>query len=157
MSISTTARKHTKLLALAVGATIMLSGVQASPASAALSTPEKKLVSLINKARTKRGLGKLKVNGALSKKARKHSTAMMKQGNPVMHSSTKQLFNYMDGANCVARIGENVGTASSVTEMHQAFMKSPGHRHNILGSWKKVGVGIRISNGRFWTTELFCA
>jgi uncharacterized protein YkwD len=150
-------RRPLRLLAVVLAATIVLGAVQAQPASAALTDSEKKLVSLINKARTQRGRSKLQVSGKLSELARKHSNAMINQNNPVKHSTTNQLLTYMDKSNCVARIGENVGTAFSALQMHQAFMKSAGHKENILGSWKKVGVGVRKSGGRLWTTELFCA
>jgi uncharacterized protein YkwD len=148
-------RRSARLVALVLAITLGFT-LGAPPASATLSEPEKKLVSLINKARLNHDKGKLQTSGVLSKLARKHSTVMMNKGNPVLHSSTTQLLNYMDKANCSARIGENVGRASDVNEMHQAFMGSTGHKQNILGSWKKVGVGIRKSGGNVWTTELFC-
>jgi uncharacterized protein YkwD len=149
-------RRSSRLIALVLAITVGFT-LGAPPASAELSDSEKKLVGLINKARANRDVGKLKTSAMLSKLARKHSTAMMNQGNPVMHSSTSQLYHYMDEANCAARIGENVGRASDVNEMHQAFMGSAGHRENVLASyWKKVGVGIRKSGGNVWTTELFC-
>jgi uncharacterized protein YkwD len=153
----TARRRPLRLLAVVLAGTIALGTVQAQPASAALTTKEKKLVSLINKARGNHGKSKLQVSGKLSELARKHSNAMANQNNPVKHSTNNQLLTYMNKANCVARIGENVGAASEVLEMHQAFMDSPGHKQNILESyWKKVGVGIKKSNGRLWTTELFC-
>jgi uncharacterized protein YkwD len=150
-------RRPLRFLALVLAGSIVLGTVQAQPASAALTDKEKKLVSLVNKARTNRGKSKLQVNAKLSELARKHSNVMVNQNNAVKHSTNKQLLSYMNKANCVARIGENVGAASTVPQMHQAFMNSPGHKQNILESyWKKVGVGIKKSDGRLWTTELFC-
>jgi uncharacterized protein YkwD len=152
-----TDRRPLRLLAVVLAGTILLGAVQAQPASAALTDNEKKLVSLINKARKNHSKGTLKVSAKLSELARKHSNAMANQNDPVKHSTTNQLLTYMNKSNCVARIGENVGAASTALEMHQAFMKSPGHKENILESyWKKVGVGVRKSGGRLWTTELFC-
>src|SRR5439155_20404421 len=50
--------------------------------------------------------------------------------------------------------GENVGCAGDADQMHQAFMRSPGHRANILGDWNAVGVGAY--EGRLlWGTEDF--
>jgi uncharacterized protein YkwD len=155
-SAHATRRRPLRSLAVVLAGAIALGAVQAQPASAELTDKEKKLVSLINKARGNHGKSKLQVSGKLSELARKHSNVMINQNNPVKHSSTNQLLSYMNKANCVAKIGENVGAAWEVPEMHQAFMKSPGHRQNILGSWKKVGVGIKKSGGRLWTTELFC-
>jgi uncharacterized protein YkwD len=150
-------RRPLRLLAVVLAGTIVLGAVQAQPASAALRVSEKKIASLINKARTQRDKKKLQVSAKLSELARKHSNAMANQNDPVKHSSTKQLLSYMDKANCVAKIGENVGAASTALQMHQAFMDSPGHKENILETyWSKVGVGVKKSGGRLWTTELFC-
>jgi uncharacterized protein YkwD len=150
-------RRPLRLLAVVLAGTIVLGAVQAQPATAELRDSEKKIASLINKARTQRGRSKLQVSAKLSELARKHSNAMANQNDPVKHSTTNQLLTYMKKSNCVARIGENVGAASTALEMHQAFMKSPGHKENILETyWKKVGVGVKKSGGRLWTTELFC-
>jgi uncharacterized protein YkwD len=150
-------RRPLRLLAVVLAGTIVFGAIQAQPATAALTDSEKKIASLINKARTQRGRGKLQVSATLSELARKHSNAMVNQNDPVKHSTTNQLLTYMDKANCAARIGENVGAASTALDMHQAFMKSPGHKENILATyWKKVGVGVKKSGGRVWTTELFC-
>lgn len=144
-------------LAVALGMTILLGAVQADHASAALKDSEKKMVSLVNKARANHDKDTLKVSVTLSELARKHSNAMASDNNALKHSSTSQLLSYMKKANCAARIGENVGAAPNVLQMHQAFMDSKGHRENILAAyWRKVGVGIKKSGGRVWTTELFC-
>ena len=53
------------------------------------------------------------------------------------------------------RLGENVGTGSSVDELHAAFMASDGHRRNILGDFERIGVGVEVTNGRVWVTVDF--
>jgi uncharacterized protein YkwD len=150
-------RARGRLVAILTLVLVTFALIQAPPASAALTPKEKKLVIKIQKARLNHGLPKLNLNQKLSSLARKHSTQMVNQGNPVMHSSTGQLYNYMDQANCYSSIGENVGMHYSIPQMHQAFMQSSGHRANILrSSWRKVGVGVRVHNNRVWVTELFC-
>lgn len=150
-------RRPLRLLAVVLAGTIVLGAIQTQPATAELTDSEKKIASLINKARTQRGRSKLQVSAKLSELARKHSNVMVNQNDPVKHSTTNQLLSYMDKANCVAKVGENVGAASTALQMHQAFMDSPGHKENILETyWKKVGVGVKKSGGRLWTTELFC-
>ena len=146
-----------RTVALLVIALLTASLALASPASAVLNPKEKKLAYLVNKARSSHSLAKLKVSGVLSDLARKHSAKMHKEGNPVLHSTTGQMYSYMDKAHCVAMLGENVGMNYTVPLMHQAFMKSTPHRHNVLGSqYKKLGVGVKTYNGRVWVTELFC-
>lgn len=53
--------------------------------------------------------------------------------------------------------GENVGYAGSVTDLHRALMRSPGHRANILrAGFDQVGIGIVVgNNGRVWETQIF--
>ena len=37
------------------------------------------------------------------------------------------------------RVGENVGVGYDVTQLHNAFMGSSGHRANIMGDYNQVG------------------
>lgn len=55
------------------------------------------------------------------------------------------------------RVAENVAYGSSVDQIHQALMNSPGHRNNILdGRMTRVGIGSAVgSNGRIWIVQLF--
>ena len=53
---------------------------------------------------------------------------------------------------------ENVGmnSSSSPASMVAAFMNSPGHRANILGSYSGIGIGAyRDSRGVWWVTQDF--
>jgi uncharacterized protein YkwD len=150
-------RARGRLVAILTLVLVTFALVQAPPASAALNPKEKKLVILIQKARKNHGESKLNLNQKLSNLARKHSAQMVNHKNPVMHSSTGQLYKYMDAANCHSSIGENVGMDYTIPQMHQAFMQSSGHRANILRSyWRKVGVGVKVHNNRVWVTEIFC-
>jgi uncharacterized protein YkwD len=149
--------RRARVIGLLTAALFVAAPFLASPAEAQLSTGERRLTHKVNLARASHNENRLSVNHRLSELARRHSRAMHNANNPLMHSTTNQLYNYMDEANCVAMIGENVGRASTVAGMHQAFMDSPGHRRNILeDNWTKVGVGIRRFDGNLWVTELFC-
>jgi uncharacterized protein YkwD len=48
------------------------------------------------------------------------------------------------------RAGENLawgmGDAGSVRAVFRAWMSSPGHRDNILGRFRQIGVGVRVGN-----------
>ena len=53
------------------------------------------------------------------------------------------------------RLGENVGVGGGVASLHDAFMRSPGHRANVLGDWGHAGVGVTWSGTRLWVTVNF--
>jgi uncharacterized protein YkwD len=155
--VSAAPGRRARIISLLTAALLAAAVFLASPAEAQLTPKEHKLAGKVNAARDNHGENRLKINQTLSKLARRHSREMYEANNPLMHSTTNQLLNYMDRANCSAMIGENVGRASTVNEMHQAFMDSPGHRENILkDNWAKLGVGIRRFDGSLWVTELFC-
>ena len=58
-----------------------------------------------------------------------------------------------------AKLGENVGRGSSVSQVHNAFMDSSTHRVHILDSaYNQIGVGVfRGSDGYVYVTEVFAA
>lgn len=68
---------------------------------------------------------------------------------------------YLDGG--CWRAGENIawgtGELGSVRSIFRAWIHSPGHRENILGSYGQIGVGLRTggldgySGAHVWTQE----
>ena len=53
-------------------------------------------------------------------------------------------------------IGENVGVGPSSKKIQKAFMKSPGHRRNILDRhYHKIGLTTYKYHGRVWVVQLF--
>jgi|GEM_PF-4332118 len=52
-------------------------------------------------------------------------------------------------------VGENVGRGFDVAGLHAAFMNSPGHRDNVLGNWRYVGIGVEEEAGEIWVTVAF--
>ena len=51
--------------------------------------------------------------------------------------------------------GENVGTGGEVVPLHNAFVASPGHYANIVGTYNRVGVGVVVAGGTIWVTFNF--
>jgi uncharacterized protein YkwD len=52
--------------------------------------------------------------------------------------------------------GENVGYASSLTDVQAAFMGSTPHRKNILRSgFDHTAIGVVESDGNLWVTVIF--
>jgi uncharacterized protein YkwD len=138
-----------RVLAMVLAAGLFLGTV--APAAAKVSAREKKLFNKINNARQNHGRKPLDLGPRISKMARNHSEKMANQGY-LSHSCLACKFK---GWNWDA-LAENVATGPGVKAVHKKFMKSPGHRANILGTqYHKVGVGIVERKGKLWVTEIF--
>jgi uncharacterized protein YkwD len=113
------------------------------------------LLCLHNQIRAQHGLPALKANGKLVKAALGHSASMVR----------RRYFDHTDpnGRTFVARIlgagyasrrqgwalGENIGWGTgrlaTPAAIMSAWMKSPGHRANILErSYREIGIGIKL-------------
>jgi uncharacterized protein YkwD len=107
----------------------------------------------INGARHRRGLPAIQLDRHLSKVSRAHTYTMAKK-RTIFHTSPRTL------ARRVTRwvsLGENVGrTPRGVRSLQRSFMRSAGHRANILNSaFTYVGVGTVKKNGGLWMTVTF--
>lgn len=108
---------------------------------------------LLNRVRSRRGLGRLRMNDRLSLAAERHSRDMVRRGY-FSHDS-------LGGGSFVDRIrrtgylssarswyvAENLawgsGSRGTPEQILNAWMKSPGHRANILsGRFREVGIGV---------------
>ncbi|CAN5603007.1 hypothetical protein BH10ACT3_BH10ACT3_16030 [soil metagenome] len=106
----------------------------------------------VNTARTDRGLPALTLNDTLVDKAQAWAETMAANG-----SASHSVLTQGVGPGW-SRIGENVGWARSIDEMHQMFMNSPAHRAAILdGGYPQYGVGVAIVNGRYYVAQVFTA
>lgn len=144
--------------ALTVGALLAISPVAgalvAAAPAAALTAEEQAFVDAINASRAAAGLAPLTVSEELSALADLHSGRMAAAGT-IFHSS--------DLAGTVGsvypnwtRVGENVGTGSSVESIHAAMLASPSHAANIYGDYNLLGVGVYTNpGGVMFVTELF--
>ena len=132
----------------------------AEPASAATTTQMKKdVVSLLNAYRKKAGCSPLRVDARLQKAAGDHSYDMRRL-NYFSHTSK-------DGRSPWTRIratGYRYGSAENIAAGQRtpkavvdAWMKSPGHRANILNCANKaVGTGVSRGSGTYyiyWTQD----
>jgi uncharacterized protein YkwD len=140
---------------LAVLALIALTflGLSQRPALASTTDDEAQLRHLINQERVEDHRGRLDVGGRLTRVAREHSAEM---------AGTTRLYHNPELATDLRSVsfhiaGENVGVGGSIESLHQAFMDSPPHRHNVLRrSFDKVGVGVVYGDdGRLWVTAVF--
>ncbi|HEV3475507.1 MAG TPA: CAP domain-containing protein [Actinomycetota bacterium] len=123
------------------------------PSSQPLASVDENLLrSLINTERSAQGLGSLRMITKAVGVARKHSSSMAQAGS-IFHNERlpKQLRRVRWDV-----LGENVGVGGDTIELHQAFMNSPPHRHNVLSNeYERIGVGTLVTGGRMWVTVVF--
>jgi hypothetical protein len=139
-----------------LAAVLVAAGLIASaPAPASAKTGGARLVELINKERTSRGLSKLVTLSRLNAMALAHSKNMGADGaacgTPALHHNPK-LDQQIQPSTAWA---ENVACGGDVDQMHVNLMNSPGHRANILNpAYNAVGAGT-FTGSTLWGTENF--
>jgi uncharacterized protein YkwD len=136
-------------LAFLVSATVMLVPLQAQRAEA-VTEDEAAFSSMVNDVRDRHGVRRLKLTERLSSLARRHSRQMAAR-NELYHSNLRRTFR---GFN-YRMVGENVGYGGSLDQLMNAFLDSPPHRQNLVGRWRRTGVGVYWDGDRVWITQLF--
>jgi uncharacterized protein YkwD len=150
LAIDGTHRLRQALLLL-LAAILITVPVLARPA-AALTADEVTFAAMMNDARSKHSVRRLRVTERMSKVARKHSARMANKGE-LYHSNLRRTFR---GFNYRV-VGENVGYGSSLQQVMNAFMDSQPHAENVLGKWRRSGVGVAWRGDRVYVTQLFLA
>jgi uncharacterized protein YkwD len=159
---STVLRKTPLLAAvLAIAAMLAPAGAQAKacantsikPTAANLEVVRSAVLCLHNAERARHGLPKLRENWRLRRAASRHSTRMV--GSHFFDHTTPagltmaeriRSTGYTNGAHAWS-IGENIawgsGRLATASQIQHGWMKSPGHRANILQrSFREIGIGI---------------
>jgi uncharacterized protein YkwD len=106
---------------------------------------EQKMLDLVNKERTSRGLKALVMDEKLRELARAQSRDMFAKGYfSHVNKEGKSPFDRMNDKKIIYLIaGENLALAPNVDIAHNGLMNSPGHRANILtAEFGKVGIGV---------------
>lgn len=110
-----------------------------------------KVLELVNKQRTKKGLSKLKMDKSLLE------TAMLRSAETaVCFSHTRP-----NGSTCFSAndlmMAENIAAGqTSATEVMTSWMNSSGHKANILDSSStSIGIGCFIHNGVYYWVQCF--
>lgn len=126
---------------------------------------ERRVIEIVNNKRAKHGCRALKERRTLRKAARRHSRRMANQ-NVLSH----QLFREPSlgvrvtnaGYTNWRLVGENLamsnrhGYAWTPRQVVRAWMRSPGHRANILNcNYRHIGVGLKKADGVRWWTQDF--
>lgn len=127
----------------------------AEPAPGTVRQARKATICLLNVERRAQGLRRLRYNRQLTRAARRHSRAMIQRGFFAhVAPSGSTLLSRIKSAGYLRRartfsVGENLGWGggylSTPLEMHRAWMRSPGHRENLLRPYyRQVGVGVAL-------------
>lgn len=124
-----------------------------TPARSSSQTIERRIVDLVNADRQREGLPPLQADDGLVEGARAW-TAVMAERDELAHDPNLSVPPNARTA------GENVAfrtTGGDVADrLHQQFMRSPGHRRNVLNpEFSSIGVGVVQSDGLTWVTERF--
>lgn len=132
---------------------------------------EKRTLRFHNKVRANRNRPRLCIQQQLQRAARKHSADMIRKDyfshtskNGSILKQRVRREGYTPKGMSVYRIGENIGWGSghlgSPRKIHRAWMKSDGHRKNILNrGFKQVGIGMArgkyksYDNTRMYTVD----
>lgn len=103
---------------------------------------EENIIHLTNLEREKRGLPPLRVDAELMDSARRHARWMVR-AQSLTHTS--------------APVAENIAMGQDTSkEAVRAWMNSSGHRANILGRYRRIGVAaFRGRNGRIYWCQQF--
>lgn len=129
----------------------LLAAVAAGPSAPAGATTAD-LHSQLAQTRASKGLPALTRSASLDSVAQTW-TAQMASTNTLAHNP--RMSSQIPGGWTVA--GENVGYAWSATQVHQAWLGSPGHYANIVSrDYNAVGIGfVKTSSGKIWATQVF--
>ncbi|HEY9294516.1 MAG TPA: CAP domain-containing protein [Microlunatus sp.] len=136
-----------------LAATAVIGGPVTTAQAATGHEYEMSVARLTNHERTSRGLVKLTWGSCLDRYAEAQAKWMAKHQN-LQHQNLRPILGNCD----MNLVGENIAvgypTAKAVT---RAWMKSPGHRENILKKqYRRYGLGAyKDSHGRWWVSHVF--
>lgn len=107
------------------------------------------MLCLVNRARANRGREPLTAPGVLARAAARKSADILRC-DEFSHEACGRDFTYwierMGYKGC--RMGENIaygsGRFATPLSIFQRWMKSSGHRRNILGSYNDIGIGLKV-------------
>jgi uncharacterized protein YkwD len=134
-------------------------------AGAAAAAQEKAMLCLVNRARQGRGLAPLSAPSMLARAADRKSADILRC-DEFSHEACGREFTYwfeqVGYRGC--REGENIAYASgsyaTPRTIFNLWMNSAGHRRNILGPYREIGIGLRVGalgnvdGAHVWTQEL---
>ncbi len=137
---------------------ILLAGAGCGVAQSPGSVAEQYLFHAANAERVQRGLPPLQWDGALYRAATLHAREMAERES-ISHQYPGEA-DLPDRAQIAGAhfsvVAENVAEAPSAVIVHDAWMKSPHHRDNLLDPRvDRVGIGVLVRDGEVYAVEDF--
>jgi hypothetical protein len=143
-----------RLVVVAAMALAAFAALTASPASAAPGNVEMDFLTRLNQVRVANGVAPLVFDQALSDTSTVWAAKMAADGHISHDPTVPDSCTYATPA--WTRCGENVGVGPGVSQLHDAFVASTGHFHNMIGDYNRVGIGTVVEpGGRIWVTVRF--
>ena len=125
--------------------------IRNTPPAAANAGDEAAFVAALNNVRANAGLPPLTVNVQLANLSRGHAQVMADAGQ-IFHASPISA----GYSGPWSKIGENVGSGATVSNLVNAFVASPGHYANIVDpAFTEIGVGVVWVGPKLYTTHRF--
>jgi uncharacterized protein YkwD len=120
-------------------------------AAASAAAQERTMLCLVNRAREQRGLDPLAAPPSLTRAAARKSADILRC-DEFSHEACGREFTYwidrVGYRGC--REGENIaygsGSYATPRSIFQMWMRSSGHRRNILGPYEDVGIGLQVGS-----------
>lgn len=113
------------------------------------SKPERCFLKRINSMRRRHGKRALNWDKQLGYVARRHARSMASNGSIYHHGNLGRRVTRWN------RLGQNVGRGSNCRVLFRAFKHSSGHRSNLLGRWRHMGVGVERRGGNLFVMHVF--
>lgn len=137
-------------LAIAAFAVIRNSAFAEPPDGSSVPTAAEQLLALANQARAEHGAAPLRWDSALATAALAHCHRMAVEG-PIAHRYNAEADLATRAGHAGAHFGlieENVAVGPSASVIHEEWMRSPGHRSNLLNpSIDRVGIAVVSARG----------
>lgn len=108
-----------------------------------------RLLHIINRKRVAHDRAPLQRRAHLDSYAHEHSRRMAEAGEQLFHSTPLRY------AENVGFITANYWGALWRRRLVRAWMRSKGHRRNILGPYRTTGIGVVKADGLYWVTQVF--
>jgi len=119
---------------------------------------EERVFGQLNQSRAEAGLPPLKFDPKLRDAARRHSLLLL-QHQAMSHQfpgETPLMERLHSTGLFFTEAAENVGMNTELYDINAAFLRSPGHRTNMLSAaYDAVGIGVVRTATAYWVTEDF--
>lgn len=127
-------------------ATLLVAVVLLSTTTVHAATPRRVLLHRTNTLRENHDRREVRLVHRLTRLAQRNSRRMASR-RTLLHSSKSPCREW----------GEVVGVGPSLRRVWRSFRHSPLHRRTILrAKWRRSGIGVVRSAGRWWITIMFC-